>query len=724
MGASVGIDLGTTNSVCGYTPNGQNPRVLANRERNALTPSVVARHRDGTLLVGNTAKRAAKADPLNVIFSIKRLMGRRFQDKEVAIVQQHVPYRVVAGPDGMVCVMIGEKRYSPIEVSALILKKIKEDASAALGQEVTHAVITVPAYFDDTQREATRQAGGLAGLKVKRIIDEPTAAAYAFGVDLEAGDSRAIVVYDLGGGTFDVSVIFIGSGVPTVENIGGDIWLGGDRFDNAIIDHILRKYPQYADELRKDPAFMLELKTNSEAAKLELAGGAPASDIAVTGALKGKVDVEVTIRGEEFNRMIQDDIRRSLDLVVETLKGADMSADDVTNVLLVGGSTGLPMVTDMLTAKFGKEKIRCTVNPMECVALGAAILASRSEKKFCPKKKCPHPENEPDAAKCAGCGAELTEEAARVQCPHCRELHARDEVVCPNTGRSLVGEPEAVTAKPFGIAMGDGRFEIVVPKGTRYPTSEPLFHEFETEVDDQKLIVIPVYQGTDSLAARNELQGKIVAPIPVDKRVPRGTPFVVGFEINEFGVLTVRVEGKGRLSWLKAGRVVRPWEEDPWEDQNLTFWSKFAEVAIQDLGWCLPTAGMYEISKLVMSASRQDSVPLLTKQLQAAMKQYAEEVKDLAEAAFVQRYGDGDLDRRERLERLLWDLRRRVIQGENPYLSALWALREEIRVLTREIVEGTSQVPCRRCGEMRPRPTVEARECEHCGHDAYWSERQ
>src|ERR1700722_921956 len=226
MSCSIGIDLGDNNTVVAFTGNGCNPRVLVNRERLTVTPSVVARHPDGKLLVGSTAQRLGKTDPQNVIFSIRRLIGRRYQDMEVAVVQKHVSYRIVAsqqGNGGMANVMIGDKQYSPIEVSALILRKIKEDAEEALGLSVTHAVITVPAYFDDNQREATRQAGGLAGLKVKRIIDEPTAAAYAFGMDLNMSDAKAVVVYDLGGGTFDISVIFIGSSIPTVEAIGGDI---------------------------------------------------------------------------------------------------------------------------------------------------------------------------------------------------------------------------------------------------------------------------------------------------------------------------------------------------------------------------------------------------------------------------------------------------------------------------------------------------------------------
>ena len=564
--AVIGIDLGERNTVCACTVAGV-AKVLANRERGTLTPSVVARHKDGSLLVGTTAVRTAKSDPLNVIFSIKRLMGRRYNDKEVEIVQKHVSYRIVPPKDGgtgMAHVMIGDKLYSPIEVSALILEKIKKDAELALGDAVTHAVITVPAYFDDNQREATRQAGGLAGLKVKRIIDEPTAAAYAFGVDLDTSAAKAIVVYDLGGGTFDISVIFIGAGVPTVESIDGDIWLGGDKFDNYIIDFVLKKYPAHSADLRKDAGFMLDLKQQSEQAKKDLAGGAPSTEISIAAALRGRVDVEVEIRNEEFERMIEEDIAGSLVKVDDALRGANMSVAEIDHVLLVGGSTGLPLVQRLLAKKFGAEKVRATVNPMECVALGAAILASRSEKKFCPKRNCGH-ENEPDAAKCVGCEAPLAEVEAQVKCPHCNELHAKYEVVCPTTGKSLVGAPESVTAKPIGIGVEGDRFEIVVPKGTRYPATEPISVEFKTVSDFQDWIIIPIYQGSEPTATRNELQGEIVipenGPIPQDKRVPKGAAVDVGFQINEAGTLTIQVSGKGDLKWLKTGKLVRPWED-------------------------------------------------------------------------------------------------------------------------------------------------------------------
>ena len=783
MAASIGIDLGTTNSVCACTVAGVT-RVLANRERGTLTPSVVARHKDGSLLVGTTAVRTAKSDPLNVIFSIKRLMGRRYNDKEVEIVQKHVSYRIVPPKDGgtgMAHVMIGDKLYSPIEVSALILEKIKKDAELALGDAVTHAVITVPAYFDDNQREATRQAGGLAGLKVKRIIDEPTAAAYAFGVDLDTSAAKAIVVYDLGGGTFDISVIFIGAGVPTVESIDGDIWLGGDKFDNYIIDFVLKKYPAHSADLRKDAGFMLDLKQQSEQAKKDLAGGAPSTEISIAAALRGRVDVEVEIRNEEFERMIEEDIAGSLVKVDDALRGANMSVAEIDHVLLVGGSTRLPLVRRLLAKKFGAEKIRATVDPMECVALGAAILASRSEKKFCPKRNCGH-ENEPDAAKCVGCEAPLAEVEAQVKCPHCNELHAKYEVVCPTTGKSLVGAPESVTAKPIGIGVEGDRFEIVVPKGTRYPATEPISVEFKTVSDFQDWIIIPIYQGSEPTATRNELQGEIVipenGPIPQDKRVPKDTAVDVGFEINENGTLTIQVSGKGDLKWLKVGKVVRPWEDQPkpagggdgdtvrpqvacssckkmtargkavcehcgepmesgggdggggpkraeWQ-QDLLFWVNFANVAIREFDWCLPPASIEAVQRLVSRSDRimetgdEAGGRVLKTSLEAAMNQHCGGILDLVEAAWVRRLGLGQLDQSQRLGGMLDEYKRRALQNESPASPPMKKLRADIAALKQEIFGGLNdagKVTCAACGKKRTPPSPMTPKCEHCGNN-------
>jgi molecular chaperone DnaK len=735
--------------------------VLVNRERLTLTPSVVARHRDGTLLVGSTAQRMGKTDPQNVIFSIKRLMGRRYKDAEVAKVQKHVSYRIVAPQDGgagLASVMIGDKRYSPIEVSALILKKVKEDAEEALGATVTHAVITVPAYFDDNQREATRQAGTLAGLKVKRIIDEPTAAAYAFGMDLNMSDAKAVVVYDLGGGTFDISVIFIGSGIPTVEAIGGDIWLGGDRFDNAIIDFVISQYPGQRDALRKDAAFMLELKAQAEQAKKDIAGGAPSADVTILGVLRGKLDVEVTIRAEQFEGMIRQDIEGSLKAVDDTLADANMSVADIDHVLLVGGSTGLPLVRRLLVAKFGAERVKATVNPMECVALGAAILASRSEKKFCPKRKCSH-ENEADADECSACGADLSDVETRVKCPHCGELHAKHEVICPSAGKPLVGAAGGITAKPIGIRVegsrknGDlidtDRFKIIVPKSTRYPTSEAMFQMFKTASDRQACIIVPIYQGLDPVATHNEFQCEIVIDIPEGKRVPDGTGVDVGFDIDENGLLTIKVKGKDELSWLDVGKLVRPWENgtsgangnsvhppepepkpdgdtdaSPDWERDLNFYVNRANVAIRDFDWCLSPASIEALQALV---SRADAILetgdeaaglLISNEFASAMKKYCGGMPDLVDAAWIRRLGLGQLDQSQRLAGMLDEFRRRALQNESPRSAALAELRSNINQVTQEIFDGLGdkgKVLCRNCGGNRNPPTPASPKCEHCG---------
>lgn len=572
MAESIGIDLGTTNSVGAVALNGGTPQVVPTRERKRLTPSVVARHhREGTLLVGDLAIRAAQADPVNAIFSIKRLMGRRYSDPEVDKVKKHVSYRIVQ-PDGgrdQAYVQIGDKSYSPIEVSALILEKIKEDAQTALSVPVTHAVITVPAYFDDNQREATRQAGNLAGFKVKRIIDEPTAAAFAFGMNLDPSSSKTIIVYDLGGGTFDISIISISEGVPVVEHTEGDNWLGGDRFDAMIMDYVLsqeeRKNPGIGEVLRADPEVMWKLKQAAEEAK-KTVGGAPSADIVLYGLLRGKLDIDAQLKQSDFESWVRQDIEGSVGLMAKAMGGPGLTPGDIDNVLLVGGSTALPLVRRLLAQKFGAEKIKAYVDPMECVALGAAILASRTEKKVCPGRKC-QTENEPDAAKCVRCGGDIGDAEAMVKCPHCQGLHAKGEVVCERTGKPLVGEPGGVTPKPYGIEIEGGKFEIIVPKSTRFPTSEPIFREFRTVVDAQERIVIPVYQGFDEVASKNELQAEIVlpeqGPFEEAKRVPKGTPLDIGFGIDQNGTLEIRVKGKGALSWLNLAKVLRPWDVGP-----------------------------------------------------------------------------------------------------------------------------------------------------------------
>jgi molecular chaperone DnaK len=397
---SIGIDFGCTNTCAAVVLGTGKPGVIPTPDRQRLTPSVVVwDHSDGRILVGQAALNRAHAGSLNAIFSIKRLMGRRYSDPEVEKVRQHVSYRyTILRPDenrDQAYVQLGEKSYSPIEISALILAKIKADAEGALSQPVTHAVVTVPAYFDDSQREAMRQAGNMAGFQVLRVIDEPVAAAYAFGMTLDRDPAKTIIVYDLGGGTFDISIISISEGIPLVEHIEGDNWLGGDRFDGMIMDYVIsqmeRKQPGIGPELRADAEFLWRVRRAAEEAKKQL-GASPTADIVLFGTLGGTVDVDVQVQRTDFESWIRGDIERSIALVDKAIEGPGLTPEDIDAVLLAGGSTRLPLVRRLLAEKFGEEKIKADVDPMLCNALGAAAVAARSAGVVCDDwlRKCPH----------------------------------------------------------------------------------------------------------------------------------------------------------------------------------------------------------------------------------------------------------------------------------------------------------------------------------------------
>jgi len=784
MDDSIGIDLGTTNSAGAFAQRGANPQVIPTKEKKRLTPSVVARHhREGTLLVGDYAIRTAQADPVNAIFSIKRLMGRRYSDPEVEKVKRHVSYKIVC-PDGardQAYVTLGEKSYSPIEISALILEKIKSDAEAALGHPVTHAVITVPAYFDDNQREATRQAGCRAGFKVKRIIDEPTAAACAFGLTLDTSTTKTIIVYDLGGGTFDISIISIAEGIPLVDHIEGDCWLGGDRFDNMIMDYVISQVesrnPGIERELRADPEFMWKLKLNSEDAKKAL-GGSPSTDIVMYGMLKGKIDVDVQLKAADFESWIRKDIEGSIELMEKAMAGPGLTPADIDNVLLVGGSTALPLVRRLLIQKFSEEKIKAYVDPMECVALGAAVLACRTEKKICPVKFC-ECENEPDAKKCAK-GHDIADVEPGVKCPHCGDMHMRDEVVCPKTGKPMIGSTGDKTAKPYGIEVEGGKFEIIVPKSTRYPTAEPIFREFKTVVDAQEQIVIPVYQGFDEVAGKNEKQAEIILPeeglIPEDKRVPQGTPLDIGFKIDENGTLEIVVKGKGALKWLNFCKLLRPWDVGPvrqprgdgadtvpptiacprcahqnkrgasvceqcgevlssgggkgpggpalppWKSE-LTYYVNLSHIAINEYSWTLDATKTQHLRKVMERAQgaldRNDEAAglMIKPELESAFQQDCGFIQDLVVGTLVYRARIGSLDKNQQLGNLLEEFKQRVQRGEDQSGPTLTNLRGKVNELVQEIISGLgdqNQVECKKCHKKRPPISIDPK-CPHCG---------
>ena len=370
MGKVIGIDLGTTNS-CVAVMEGGEPVVIQNSEGGRTTPSVVAYSKNGDLLVGAVAKRQAITNPQNTIFSIKRFMGRKYD--EVQEEAKRVPYKIVKASNGDVAVDVQGKISSPPEISARVLQKMKQTAEDYLGEKVTQAVITVPAYFNDSQRQATKDAGRIAGLEVLRIINEPTAAALAYGLDKKKEET--IAVYDLGGGTFDISILELGDGVFEVKSTNGDTHLGGDDFDQVLIDYIADEFRRdNAIDLRNDPMALQRLKEAAEKAKIELSS-ATSSNVNlpfITGGTEGPKHLSLDISRAKFEQLVMGLVERSIEPCRKALSDAGLSADDIDEIILVGGSTRVPLVQQKVKDFFKKEPNK-GVNPDEVVAVGAAI---------------------------------------------------------------------------------------------------------------------------------------------------------------------------------------------------------------------------------------------------------------------------------------------------------------------------------------------------------------
>src|SRR5438093_1922012 len=371
----IGIDLGTTNSVVAVMEAGE-PTVLENNEGSRLTPSIVAITKSGERLVGQVAKRQAVTNPENTIFSIKRLMGRKYDDPEVQRTMKSVPYKITRAANGDVRVVMGGREYSPPEISAMILQKLKADAEAKLGEKITQAVITVPAYFNDSQRQATKDGGQIAGLEVLRIINEPTAASLAYGLD-KKGKEELIAVYDLGGGTFDVSILRVGEGVFEVIATNGDTFLGGDDFDQKIIDWVCDEFrKEQGIDLRQDRMALQRLKEAAEKAKVELSS-VQQTEVNlpfITADAGGPKHLAMTLSRSKLEHLTADLVERTKGPALRALEDANLKPAQIDEVVLVGGMTRMPAVQEMVKGLFGKEPHK-GVNPDEVVAIGAAIQA-------------------------------------------------------------------------------------------------------------------------------------------------------------------------------------------------------------------------------------------------------------------------------------------------------------------------------------------------------------